>query len=231
MSLKDDLSNEVAYILRSRWQIRDGYVVPDTSSLTMANEAVVIEAAVLYADMSESTNLVDQKTREFAAEIYKSFLLCAAKVVRKHGGDITAYDGDRIMAVFLGDTKESDATKAALQLNWARQEIIQPAIKAQYTNSSYVLKHTAGIDVSDLFVARTGVRGANDLVWVGRAANHAAKLCTLSNDYPTRITKEVFDALDPDLRSSGGKDMWEARSWTAMNNRDIFRSNWRWRID
>ena len=32
-----------------------------------------------------------------------------------------------------------------------------------------------GIDTSKLFVARTGIRKSNDLVWVGRAANYAAK--------------------------------------------------------
>ena len=41
-------------------------------------------------------------------------------------------------------------------------------------------KQSVGIDTSELFVARTGIRRANDLVWVGRAANHAAKLSARS---------------------------------------------------
>jgi len=34
--------------------------------------------------------------------IYKTFLHCAAKIIRSHKGVITAYDGDRIIAVYIG---------------------------------------------------------------------------------------------------------------------------------
>jgi len=38
-----------------------------------------------------------------AAEIYKTYLHCAAKIIRSEGGSITSYDGDRIMGIFIGD--------------------------------------------------------------------------------------------------------------------------------
>ena len=94
---------------------------------------------------------------------------------------------------------------------------------------SYELKHTAGIDAGKLFVARTGVRGANDLVWVGRAANHAAKLCAINSEYPTRITTEVFNSCHSDVKISKGVSMWELRTWTDMN-RNIYWSNYWWQI-
>lgn len=191
MAIREDIIDKVAEIFRAAWTERDGYVVPEPDSLTLDNDAVNLNGTVLYADMAESTNLVDSKKNSFAAEIYKTFLNCAAKVIRDEDGEITAYDGDRIMAVFLGDGKNDRAARAGLKINNARIEIIDPAIQAQYPKSTYRLKHKVGIDTSSLFVARTGVRGANDLVWVGRAANHAAKLCTFSAEYPTRITSEV----------------------------------------
>jgi hypothetical protein len=67
-----------------------------------------------------------------------------------------------------------------------------------YPQTAERINHVTGIDTSDLFVAKTGVRGANDLVWVGRAANYAAKLTALPPAYPTYITKEVYDALAND---------------------------------
>jgi class 3 adenylate cyclase len=51
----------------------------------------------------------------FAAEIYKTFLHCAAKIIRSEDGVITAYDGDRIMAVFIGNAKNTSAVRAALK--------------------------------------------------------------------------------------------------------------------
>ena len=97
------------------------------------------------------------------------------------------------MAVFIGNSKNSTAARVALKINYARLHIVNPAIKAQYPNSIYIMRHVVGIASSNLFVARTGVRGANDLVWVGNAANYAAKLCSLPSDYATRITREVYE--------------------------------------
>jgi class 3 adenylate cyclase len=229
MSLKSDLETKIGEILGDTWSIRDGINVPSAEDLKLTNDAVKLDGVVLYADMSESTYLVDQYKAEFAAEIYKSYLHCAAKIIRSQGGEITAYDGDRIMAVFIGDSKNTSATKAALKINYARSKIINPSILKYYKNTKYSIKHTIGIDSSKLFVARTGIRGSNDLVWVGRSANHAAKLCSLSSDFPTRITAEVYNLLDDSAKYSNGKSMWEEVSWNTMN-RTIYRSTWIWSI-
>lgn len=230
MSLKEDLIADVKDIFKKQWTSRDGYVVPESDDLKLENDAVLLHATVLYADMADSTILVDKHKPEFAAEIYKTFLHCAAKIIRSEDGEITAYDGDRIMAIFLGDSKNTSATKAALKINLARVEIINPALEAQYPKATYRLRHVVGIDTSDLFVARTGIRGSNDLVWVGRAANHAAKLSSLSSNYRIRITKAVYDVLDASVKkSSKGENMWEEATWNDTG-RTIYRSNWMWEL-
>lgn len=231
MALKDDLQAHVAKIFKESWEVRDGNVVPTDASVSLGNKGVQLDAAVLYADLSESTKLVDNKKSEFAAEIYKTFLHCATKIIQFQGGTITAYDGDRVMAVYIGDYKNTNAVKSALKINWACRNIIQPSLNNHYSNNDYTVKHTVGIDTSKLMVAKTGVRGSNDLVWVGRAANWAAKLTSLSHEYPTWITKAVYDAMARDARiSSAGHNMWEERAWTTMNNAAIYRSSWTWSL-
>jgi class 3 adenylate cyclase len=227
MGLSDDLKKEVATIFSEQWAISDGDKVPEAEDLKLSNDAVKLDATILYTDLSESTKLVDGFKPHFASEVYKSFLHCAAKIVKSRGGTITAYDGDRLMAVFIGGYKNTNAAKAALMINWARIEIINPAVKKQYPDSTYSLNHVTGVDTCNVFTTRTGVRGANDLVWVGKAANHAAKLCTLSHDYPSRITEEVYKEMNDEAKTSNGTDMWEKRTWTGMG-RIIYRSSWRW---
>jgi len=231
MGLKSDLDSEVATIFRSVWSERDGEKVPEAEDLKLSNDAVKLKGTVLYADLADSTKLVDEHTKQFAAEIYKSFLHCAAKIIRAEGGTITAYDGDRIMAVYVGDPKNTPAVRTALKINYALQEIVAPALKKVYTDSTYVPNHVVGIDTSDLFVARTGVRGANDLVWVGRAANYAAKLASLPEKYRTYITKAVYDGMKDDVKTSEGKAMWTALTWNNFDNSTIYGSTWRWRVD
>jgi len=232
MGLKDELSKHVSSTYREIWTERDGNVVPDDSSLTLANDAVKLKATVLYADLADSTKMVDGHAPFFSAEMYKTFLHCAARIVRSEEGEITAYDGDRIMAMFIGDLKHSRAVRSALKINYAVSFIINPAQQAFYTNSNFTMKHVVGVDTSDVFVAKTGVRGANDLVWVGRAPNYAAKLSSLPDSYPTYITKEVYDMMINDLKlSPDGRAMWEAVHWNTFDNRLIYQSNWWWRVD
>jgi class 3 adenylate cyclase len=230
VGLKADLEKEVAAVFRAKWDERDGNVVPEDDSLTLGNDAVKLMATVLYADLADSTALVDSQTAFVAAEIYKTFLHCAAKIIRSEDGVITAYDGDRIMAVYIGDMKNTRAARSAMKINYAGMYIVNPAQKSVYT-SSYTMKHVVGIDTSQLFVAKTGVRGANDLVWVGRAANYAAKLATLPDSFPSYITKEVYDAMSKDVKvAPDGRQMWEAVRWNTFDDRIIYRSNWWWSI-
>ena len=230
MSLGDDLRSEIAHIFGDQWSTRDGQKVPGPEDLKLGNDAARLEATVLYADLAASTGLVETSKPHFAAEAYKAYLHTAAKIIRSEGGAITAYDGDRIMAVFIGESKNTSSARTALKINYAVKKIINPAIKAQYPSATYELKQTVGIDTSPLFISRTGIRGSNDLVWVGRAANYAAKLSDLSPDYPTWITADVYSRLQEVAKITNGKAMWESRLWTSMGNQTIYRSSWYWEV-
>jgi len=230
VTLKDDLTNEVSGIFRQAWNERDGQQVPESADLGLGKDAVKLDGTCLYADLADSTGMVTTKRPTFAAEIYKAFLLCAAKIIRSRGGVITAYDGDRVMAVYIGQQKNRLAVRSALEVNWAIQEIVTPAMLSRWQDSGFRPACAVGVDTSPLFIARTGVRGANDLVWVGRAANYAAKLATLRGDHRTYITSDVYRDLDPSAKLHEGRSMWDALRWDAHDRSTIYGSAWRWTL-
>lgn len=231
MSLGEEFANEVWKIFKQVWSTREGKKVPESGDLALGNDAVMLDGTVLYADLDDSTNLVDGYNPTFAAGIYKAYLNCAAKIIRSEGGVITSYDGDRIMAVYIGELKNTCAARSALKINYAVAQIINPCLRECYPIANYRLRQVVGIDTSELFVTRTGIRGSNDLVWVGCAANYAAKLCSLSADYPSRLTEAVYNKLPESVRyADDGRSMWEAATWNDMNGMRIYRSTWRWSI-
>lgn len=233
MSLSDDLEKEVKKIFKDTWTKRKGQVVPDPSDLLLGNDAIEFDrATVLYADLSGSTALVDAKEWWFAAEIYKTFLHCAAKIIRDQGGTITSYDGDRIMAVFIGNNQTTTAARCGLKINYAVQNIVNPALKAQYPNSTYVVRQVVGIDTSEIRAARTGVRGDNDIVWVGRAANYAAKLTELDLSERTWLTEDAYNRLEEGSKMGGNpkRNMWKKYDWTQNDNKTIYGSTWWWSV-
>jgi class 3 adenylate cyclase len=206
--------------------------VPDPDDLTLDNTSVHLDrATVLYADLAGSTRMVDGHKWHFAGEIYKNYLYCASRLIWNEGGEITAYDGDRVMGVFIGDNQSTSAAKCALKINYSVRETINPSLKAQYPSSNFSVKQCIGIDTSEVYVSRTGVRGDNDLVWIGRAPNYAAKLTELSELGSTWITEAVFDRLNKEAKyASDGRLMWEKGSWTPMSNHTIYLSTWQWPI-
>jgi len=231
MSLKDDLKAEVKATFTTQWDVQTTTSVPEPEDLRLnANHAKDLETAtVLYADLDGSTNMVDTFDWTFSAEVYKTYLRCAAQIIKSEDGVVTAYDGDRIMAVFTGDSKNTSAVRCALKINYAVCEIIRPALKAQYPSKEFTLKHVVGVDTSRLRTARIGVHGDNDLVWIGRAANYAAKLTSLS-EKATWITKNVYDQMSKDVKYVNGTDMWELRYWTPMSKMPIYCSTYYWAI-
>lgn len=221
MGMTDDLNAEVNKIIKEQWTTTDGRVVPETENIELGNKGVNLDATCLYADLAESTNLVNAYIAPFAAGVYKCYLNCACRIIRSQEGVITAFDGDRVMAVFIGDSKYTAAVRAALAINHAVSEIINPALKAFYKENlkDFQVRHSVGIDTSKVMAARTGIRGANDLVWVGRSANYAAKLCSLrEGNYATWITGDVYDKMADKVKmtTDGTKNMWEERTWAAQ---------------
>lgn len=229
MKSANDIITEINNIFATKWVTREGLKVPEAEDIRLGNDAVLLDGTVLYADITESTSLVSGYKNWFAAEVYKSYLVAACHVIRNNNGVITAFDGDRVMAVYIGDSKNPNAAKTALQINWVVRKVNE-ALKTAYPNSSYTLRHSVGIDTSDLYVEKTGIRNSNDLVWVGKAANYSAKLSNISDDtYSIFITEPVFTKLS-DITKYGGDPkrlMWDKGFW-AGGNMTIYKSNWYW---
>lgn len=234
MALKTDLEASIKDLFATKWERRDGRKVPEPEDVRLGNDAVAIEAACLYADLANSTMLVNGYKDWFAAEVYKTYLHCATKLIRDSGGTITSFDGDRVMGVFFGDKKRTTAVKCAMKINYAVRTIINPALAKEYTDTPYRLQQAVGVDVSKLFVARTGIRNNNDLVWVGRAANYAAKLSALRvNGVSTWITPEIYKDMHDEVKFGGNPkvDMWKRYKWSQMNDIPIYGSNYWWAIE
>ena len=230
MALGDNLRSEVRKVLQEQWTTKARKHVPESVDLELRNDAATIHGTVLYADLDGSTKLVDTNEPWFAAEIYKSYLVCAARIIESEGGVITSYDGDRIMAVYAGKNRNNKAVRSALKINYAVQKIINPAIAELYPKFNYSVKQSVGIDTSELLVTRTGIRGANDLVWVGHAANHAAKLSGRPGPV-SQITSNVYDRLSPSCKVGGdGRNMWNRATAHEIGNRNIYTSDWTWQV-
>ncbi|MEV5242937.1 hypothetical protein AB0K89_28070 [Streptomyces cinnamoneus] len=238
MGLADDISAAVTSVVCSDWDIRKGTVVPATEDVKLSNGAVEVDAVYLYADLADSTGLARDFTRTTAAKVIRAYLDATCRVIKARGGQIRSFDGDRVMAVFMGDYKNSSAAKCGLQIHHVVDKIVRPKVEANLPSimsKGFEIKHCVGIDSGTALIVRGGVRGDNDLVSIGRAPNVAAKLSDIRNgSYRTYITEPVFKKLSDEVKYSAPdkKLMWEGPRTREVGGEEItvYRSSWTWRL-
>lgn len=240
MGLADEVTQAVTDVVCSDWDVRKGTVVPSTADVKLKNGAVEVDAVYLYADLADSTGLARDFTKKTAAKVIRSYLDATCRVIKARGGEIRSFDGDRVMAIFMGSSKNTDAAKCALQINHAVTKIVKPKVEANLPSIKtlgFEVKHCVGIDAGTALIVRGGVRGSNDLVSIGRAPNVAAKLSDIRNGkYRTYITEAVFkNMLDSSKYSGTGgekKLMWEGPYTREVGGESltVYKSGWTWAL-
>ncbi len=230
----DELKEDVAAIVHKAWTTRDGTVIPVTADLKLGNDRVVLNAVLLYADLADSTELA-VSNKEQAAEVYKAYLQGVTKLIKRNGGQIRSFDGDRVMGVFLDGAKNTAAATCGLQVNWFFKNALVPKFQSFYrTLGAFPFAQTVGIDSGQIQVARAGVRADNDLIWVGRAPNVAAKLSSVRQDsVSTIITELVYKNMLDGAKLGGNplQNMWTEYNWEPgklYGAAKVYGSTWWW---
>nr|WP_141216265.1 adenylate/guanylate cyclase domain-containing protein [Rhodococcus sp. 06-621-2] len=243
MSFKSDLETQVDSLIKTPFKMRDGRVVPTSSSIGPHDYVTLSEVAYLYTDMADSSSLPSRFEYVEGARILRVFLTSVCRVIRDRGGEIRSFDGDRVMAIFKGDNAANDAVDAGLRINWAISVLAHDALIMyepywkQFLENDWKLRHRTGIDIGVAQVVRGGVRDHNDLVSIGHAPNTAAKLSDYKGGGATIITDDVYELLsENNLRSENSAkkdgvvhDMWQHKGYTKIGSRieDVYTSTWR----
>lgn len=236
MGFKSDCESAVRDIIRTNFKVRYGREVPTTESIVQKDGAVSLTAAYLYADMADSTGLADHFNREDGAKIIRAYLAAVCRVLRDRGGEIRSFDGDRVMAIFVGDEAADNAVDAGLRITWVVNEVVHDqlltwndAYKEKWIEGEWALSHRTGIDLGTAFIVRAGVRGHNDLVSIGDTPNIAAKLSDYKGGGRTIITDYVWGNLSNGncFAKNSSSDSDEIQSmWTEPATKDLGGGAW-----
>ena len=232
MDWVQELTDQAEGILTTKWDVRDGTVIPASEDVTLKDGAVKLEATFLYADLANSSKLAKVCPWETTAKIIRSYLACCTRLIIAYSGKIRSFDGDRVMGVFIGDHKNAHAVKCAREIDWVVEKIINPKAREKFKSiqeNDIHIRHAVGIDTGEAVAVRAGIRENNDLIWIGEPPSFAAKLSEL-REYPycIFISKKCFSKLrDAQKEMSNGELVWEERGYEfAGEKRTIYRSKY-----
>jgi class 3 adenylate cyclase len=120
-------------------------------------------------------------------------------------------------------------------MEYVVSQVLRPKAEAKFSSlgtKGFKIEHCAGVAASEVLVVRGGVRGDNDLVFIGSAPNIAAKLSELrESPYNAWITWKVYNSLNEKATysNSTGENMWlSAKRTLAGQEWDLYKSSW-WR--
>lgn len=223
----------VSEIVGTTWDQRNGNVVPTSDSVKLKDGAVVVNATYLYADLANSSTAAHVLRREVTGKIIRSYLDASVRIIRHFGGEIRSFDGDRVMGIFIGDAKNTNAFKAGLGINWAVEKALRPTFTSTWPTlgEHWKLSHGVGIDTGEAMIVRGGVRDHNDLISIGEAPNVAAKLSALRTGFHVYATDRVYNGTDASVRvSPDGTNMWTRTPAQTIGGKahPVVASRWTW---
>lgn len=189
--------------------------VPQPGDLALGNKAATLETTALFIDVRQSSNITNTFRRQTAAKMLKAYFDGAVRIIGSNQGTVVSFNGDGMLALFIGDRRSNNAVKAAMQIRWFVQHILwlkfnsyfEANRKARGARLNFSVG--CGLDEGDVFAVRVGIRGHNDIAWVGRCTNTAAKLSsTLHHPRSIAVTRAVFGRLNASRKLSAGRPMW-----------------------
>jgi class 3 adenylate cyclase len=212
-----DLTAETADILKTKWSVREGTVIPDSDTITLKDGAVKVPATFLYADLAASSKLAQICPWETTAKIIRAYLHISIRLIRAYGGEIRSFDGDRVMGVFMGNTKNTYATRCAREIFWTTENALDTGATKEFSsikNNQLRIRQCVGIDTGQAVAVRAGIRNNNDVIWIGRPPSLAAKLSDC-REYPycVYISDDCYKALAEAERTIGQTPIWEQRAF------------------
>lgn len=199
MAFLENLTEEINTLLSIKWEKRNGMLIPESENIIIKNGAVEIDSTFLYADLAESSIIAKKCPWSTTAKIIRIYLDVSVRIIRANKGEIRSFDGDRVMGIFIGESKNTTAVKCAREIDWMVKNVINPKVKNSFKSireNDITIKHCIGIDSGISFGVRAGIRNNNDIIWIGNAPSFAAKLSDIrEHPYSIFISSNCFNKL------------------------------------
>ena len=194
--------NQMVIDLRQRQMIRRtlGRFIPKQVARNLLKaggkiEPVETEASVLFCDLEGFTPLTETLGPAGVVAFLNAYFEVMVAIVERHGGIITQFQGDAILAVYNVPLANPDHARSATQ---TAIELVAAAETGSF--AGYPVANRVGVSTGTVIAGAVGSRGRQNYTVHGNAVNVASRLETLNKAYGTRILISAATAARcPDL--------------------------------
>lgn len=182
------------------------YVSAEVAQLAVETGAglggTLVDCSVMFSDIRDFTTLTEQIPPGQLVELINRYMTAMVSVIVKHGGVVTRFGGDSILAVFgtplnpMSDHADR-ALRTAVEMRQALAAFNQESAAARLP----ILESGIGIASGPVIAGNVGGKERIEYTVMGDAANLAARLEDRTKDtgFPILISDETYQALTKDL--------------------------------
>jgi adenylate cyclase len=181
--------DQMLHGLRERKLIRDtlGQYVPEQVARRLLSgggriEPIERKATVLICDIEGFAAITDSLGSRRVVEFLNAYFEVVVGIIERHGGVVTQFQGDAVLAVFNLPIAERDHGANAL-----RAAIGIVAATAERDFAGVRIRNRVGLSTGRVVAGAVGSAGRLSYTVHGNAVNLAARIEALNKDYGTRI--------------------------------------------
>jgi class 3 adenylate cyclase len=192
--------NNMVEGLREREIIRAtlGRFVPEkvASSLLAGGGTIPVqqaEATILFCDIEAFTRLTETLGPVKIVDVLNAFFSAMVDILEQHGGVVTQFQGDAILATFNVPVADANHARNAIQ---AAQEMLNCVAANEFDGESLNIR--IGINTGNVVAGAIGAKGRLNYTVHGDAVNLAARLEALNKEYGSRLLISESTATQAD---------------------------------
>lgn len=162
------------------------YLPEQIAQVLIANdgnlEPVEAEATILMCDIEGFAALTDTLGPRHTFDFLNAYFELLVEIVERHGGVVTQFQGDAILAVFNLPTAQAEHAAQALR---AALDIVRECDLRDFAGVR--ARNRIGLASGRVIAGAVGSHGRHSYTVHGNPVNLAARLEMLNKDYGTRI--------------------------------------------
>ncbi|SCA55017.1 putative Adenylate/guanylate cyclase [Candidatus Terasakiella magnetica] len=181
--------NEMVQGIQERDMIREvfGRYVPESIASSLMEEdgelqPIATEATILFSDIEGFTQLTEKVGPDKIVAILNQYFNAVVNVLERHGGVVTQFQGDAVLATFNVPIKSDDHAENALK---AALEIKQMLLGEKF--DGITIKSRIGLNTGNVVAGAVGAEGRLNYTVHGDAVNLASRIENLNKHFKTDI--------------------------------------------
>lgn len=199
--LEDEIFEEIGEKLDMDFDIVKKKEIPSNFKLENDEWAQVDDVACVYFDLSSSTNILRDYGDEISVKIFDSYIKSATRIFKNFECSYLDIQGDGGFALFSGDKHIQRAMVSAITLKTLLSKSYSGNLNdlVKKIKSKINLSSRIGVHIGKILAKKSGIRGENEILWLGGLVSVASKICGLKRENAELFKGDLGEKIKSDI--------------------------------